>query len=297
MKEKLKSIFNYIIRLIKEFSIKSTEDSLSAYAAQTTFFILLSFFPFIMLMLMIVNRLSFVRNNVVSYIIEIVPDELKEYVMYIIDDVFYSEGFSVTIITVIVTLWSAAKGIQALTMGLNRIYRVERKNNYFITRLLSALYTLLFMLMCLVIMVVHTFGGQIVKKIIEAKPIIRNETILIYSMKNAFTFLVVYFMLLVMYYQLPGRKKRGKLKDEMLGAMLSALAFLALTNGFSAYVNNIIKQSYMYGSMTSIIFFMIWIYVGMMIVFLGAQINYFAQNGRFKISNKTADNVDTKKLL
>lgn len=297
MKEKTKLTFNRILKLGKEFSCKSTEDSLSAYAAQTTFFILLSFFPFVMLLLMVVNKLSFVRNNVVGYILDIVPSELKEYVMYVVDDVFYSEGYSFTIVTAIVSLWSAGKGIQSLSMGLDRIYRVERRKNYILSRLLSALYTLLFLIMCLCIMVIHTFGGQIVKRIVEVKPLIRNETILVYSMKNAFTFLVVYLMLLVMYYQLPGRKKRGKLKDEMLGAMLAALSFLALTNGFSAYVNNIINKSYMYGSMTSIIVFMIWIYVGMMIVLYGAQINYFAQNNKFKTENKSTDNVDTKKLL
>lgn len=263
---------NKIIKKVKAFSKKVSEDSLAAYAAQTTFFVLLSFFPFIMLLVMIASKFSLARTNVVFYLLDVAPDQFKSYILYIVDEIMFSDSNSFTIITALVSLWSAGKGIQALTYGLDKIYEVEQRKNFFITRLTSAIYTLIFMLLCLIIMVVHVFGKQIGIQIIERKPELANATILILSLKSAFTFVIIFFFLLLIYYQLPGRK--GRVKHEVIGAALAALAWMLMTKIFSFYIQHISSVSRMYGSLTSIILIIIWLYIGMQIILYGAEINY-----------------------
>lgn len=254
------------------FSKKASEDSLAAYAAQTTFFVLLSFFPFIMLLVMVASKFSIARTNVVFYLLDVAPDQFKSYILYIVDEIMYADNNSFTIITVLVSLWSAGKGIQALTYGLDKIYEVEQKKNFFITRLISAVYTLIFMLMCLIIMVVHVFGKQIAIQVMENKPSLANATILILSLKSAFTFVIIFIFLLMIYYQLPGRK--GRVKHEMVGAAVAALAWMLMTKLFSFYIQHIASISYMYGSLTSIILIIIWLYIGMQIILYGAEVNF-----------------------
>ena len=111
-----------LFKMATDFARKVSDDSLTAYAAQTTFFVLLSFFPFIMLLIMIASRFSFARTNVVYYLLDIAPTQLKTYILYIVDEIMYSNSNSFTIITAVVSLWSAGKGIQALTYGLDKIY-------------------------------------------------------------------------------------------------------------------------------------------------------------------------------
>lgn len=263
---------NKIIKLLKDFCKKASQDSLAAYAAQTTFFVLLSFFPFIMLLVMIASKFSLARTNVVLYLLDVAPDQLKTYIIYIVDEIMFSDSNSFTIITALVSLWSAGKGIQALTYGLDKIYGVEQKKNFFITRLISAVYTLVFMLLCLIIMVVHVFGKQIGTQIIDWNPSLANATILILSLKSSFTFMIIFFFLLLIYYQLPGRK--GKVKHEVIGAALAALAWMLMTKLFSFYIQHISSVSRMYGSLTSVILIIIWLYIGMQIILYGAEINY-----------------------
>ncbi len=263
---------NKIIKKVKVFSKKVSEDSLAAYAAQTTFFVLLSFFPFIMLLIMIASKFSLARTNVVFYLLDVAPEQLKSYILYIVDEIMFSDSNSFTVITALVSLWSAGKGIQALTYGLDKIYEVEQRKNFFITRLTSAVYTLIFMLLCLVIMVVHVFGKQIGMQIIEWKPELANETILILSLKSAFTFVIIFFFLLLIYYQLPGRK--GRVRHEVIGAALAALSWMLMTKLFSFYIQHISSASRMYGSLTSIILIIIWLYIGMQIILYGAEVNY-----------------------
>lgn len=264
-----------LFKMATDFVRKVSDDSLTAYAAQTTFFVLLSFFPFMMLLIMIASRFSFARTNVVYYLLDIAPSQLKTYILYIVDEIMYSNSNSFTIITAVVSLWSAGKGIQALTYGLDKIYDVERKKNFFIVRLFSALYTLVFILLCFLIMILHIFGKQIAIKIIELRPSLANATILILSLKSAFTFIIIFVFLLLMYYQLPGRK--GKVRHEIMGASLAALSWMLMTKLFSFYIQHISSVSKMYGSLTSIILVIIWLYIGMQIVLYGAEINNFYQ--------------------
>lgn len=263
-----KKIWNFIIG----FGKKASQDSLSAYAAQTTFFVLLSFFPFVLMLVMIVSKLSLVQTNVTSYLVRVVPSEFVPYIENIIKDMVCSSN-SFTVITAIVSLWSAAKGFLALTYGLNRIYKVENTKNYIITRLFSALYTLIFMLMCVVIIVVHVFGSQIAGHIIDRWPSMFNATILILSLKNAFTFVILFVMFIAMYYQLPGRQ--GRFRHHAAGAAVAALVWMIMTKGFSLFIHYASNNSAMYGSLTSIIMIIIWLYIGMNIILYGAEINYY----------------------
>lgn len=276
-----------IVVEIRKFYRKATEDSLTAYAAQATFYVLLSFFPFVILLIRTASRLSFTRTTLLSYILGIVPDELNDFVIYIMRDILYSESNSFTIITALVCIWSAGRGLQTLTYGFNRIYKVERNKGYLITRLMSILYTIIFLLMCIVIMIVHLFGKQIAEAVISKWPSFDSATTLVLSLKGLFSFGILFVMLLIFYYQLPGRK--GRFKHEIWGALIASEAWILMTRLFSVYIRYIANDSYMYGSMTSVILIIIWIYIGMQIIFYGAEINYYVSE------RKLANFVDTKK--
>ena len=273
-----------VVRFIIKFVNKATADSVPAYAAQVAFFVMLSFFPFMMLLVMIVSKLSVMNTNVLGYILRVVPSGLESYVAYIVDDVVNANVQSFTLITVFVSLWSAAKGIQALSTGLNKIYGVEQNKNYFLVRLICALYTLVFMVLCIVVIAIQAFGSQIAHKIIDNYPAFADATLLILSLKNVVTFLVIFVFLLLIYYQLPNR--RGHMRHEFTGAVLASLAWMLMTRGFSVYIKYSADNSKMYGSMTSVVLIIIWLYIGMQIVLYGAEINYYLSDLIWKYREK-----------
>ena len=73
-----------VVRFIIKFVNKATADSVPAYAAQVAFFVMLSFFPFMMLLVMIVSKLSVMNTNVLGDILRVVPSGLESYVAYIV---------------------------------------------------------------------------------------------------------------------------------------------------------------------------------------------------------------------
>ncbi len=268
----IKKIYKTILHFVR----KAREDSLPAYAAQTTFFVLLSFFPFILLLLIFTSRLSFAKTNIIIYILNLVPDQFDEYILYVIDDIMYSDNNSFTVITMLVSLWSSAKGIQALGYGLDKIYGVEKSKNYIITRLISIAYTLTFMLMCLFLIVLDIFGEKIAEITENSNPLISGLIYFILNIRGIIFFVVLLLLILVIYYKLPDRQ--GVLKEELPGAIISASALLVMTGGFTFYIRYISETSYMYGSLTSVILIMIWLYISVQIILYGAEINYYINN-------------------
>jgi membrane protein len=183
-----------------------------------------------------------------------------------------------------------------MTYGLNKIYNVEKNKNFFLLRLLSALYTFVFAVMIFAIMGIHVFGANLVARMLDLWPRVAKLTLLIYSLKSAFTFLILFLVFLGIYYQLPGRK--GRIKHEFTGAAAAALAWMLMTSGFSVFIKYFASASYMYGSLTSIMLIIIWLYIGMQIILYGAEINFymsdFIEKSRNHNKNKKQNNKNDK---
>lgn len=279
----MQKVIKGIVRIIK----KGTEDHLPAYAAQTAFFVLLSFFPFVMMMIMFVARLPFARQNIISALMDLLPYEFESYVMDVTDEIIYTGGGTFTFVTLILAVWSVGKGIQALTYGLDEVYGVERARGFVLTRLISAFYTILLMLVCVVLMIINIFGNEIARSIVRLRPELANATALILSIKGAITFILFFMVIFLIYYQLPNRK--GSFRSEFMGALFAAFVWMVMTRGFAIYMRFAAKTSYMYGSLTSIIVILIWLYFGMQIILYGAEFNSLRQEFFKKADGKDDD--------
>ena len=146
------------------FMNRMAQDHVSAFAAQAAFFILMSFVPFLMLLLPLVTYVSITKDMVVEILLQIMPDagDFRSFLLSIIQEV-YDKSTAIVPISAIFTLWSAGKGLQGLTNGVNAIYHVKETRNYVVTRIRSALYTLIFILAVISSLILLVFGNSIQK--------------------------------------------------------------------------------------------------------------------------------------
>lgn len=82
-------------------------------------------------------------------------------------------------------------------------------------------------------------------------------------------FLILFFLLV--YMNFPNRK--SKLRYEFWGALFSTIAWLVYSWAFSFYISNFANYSITYGSLATVVIFILWLYGTMNIVFVGAEIN------------------------
>ena len=263
------------VKMVSGFLGAMCDDHVGAYAAQTAYFIMLSFFPFIILLVTLIRYTSITPADVYEAARAIFPASMDSFILSLINEVYSKTAVTVSV-SAIVAAWSAGKGFLALMRGMNTIYNVEERRNYIILRLRSALYTVVFVIAIILSLVVLVFGNSIHEAAVEHMPFLAVVTGMIVRLKGivGVCFLTVVFMLL--YRFVPNR--RARLLSQAPGALFSSVCWYLFSIGFSIYVEYSPGISNMYGSLTTIVLVMLWLYFCMYIILLGAEINSYFED-------------------
>lgn len=279
-----------------------TGHKVSTHAGHVTFFLLLSFFPTIMLILKILAQLPGIDPfSVVQSVKTVLPNSMQNMFDSSLRDLLTPSG-SVYLFTVISLLWAGSKGFDGLSMALDSIYASRNKRGYFKRRAYSIIYLLGFVLMFLISALLIVFGNHVLDYI-------KNNMnfpfegfvmrILIRFGLIGFIFIVFFTLLFRFCPYTPSetkeeraaRRKANKnkpfrertkapiirtLRKELPGAILTTLLWLIFTVLFSFYVGYRLAHPSYYGSLASVFLTLLWLYFCMMFIFIGALYNNFA---------------------
>jgi membrane protein len=265
------------LKLINIFSRKVRDDHVAAFSAQAAFFIIISFFPFLMLLLAIISQLSIKESTLLNLFYQIFPSAINSFVISIVDEIDSSASSGTLIsITAITALWSAGKGFFAIMKGMNSVYEINETRKSIFLRLLSTIYTLIFAILLIASMVLLVFGNRLYIWIEQKFPVLKDLALLIISLRTIVGLIILLVFFLFIYVVIPNRKTR--FINELPGALVSAGGWMAFSYAFSYYIDHYSNYASMYGSLTAIVLFMLWMYCCMYILFIGAEINLLVEN-------------------
>ena len=128
------------------------------HAANAGYFIILSVFPTLVLLLGLLRYTGMDTGDLMSLLSGILPDVLLPAAERLIISTYAYTSTAVISVSAIGGLWSASRGVYGLLMGLNTIYGVRDNRGYFYTRSISVVYTFLFLLVLMLTLVLHVFG-------------------------------------------------------------------------------------------------------------------------------------------
>lgn len=245
---------------------------MSAYAAQAAYFIILSFIPFMLLLMTSIKYTPLTREEVINVVMQVCPESFEGFIRGIVWEV-YAKSLGVVPISALIALWSAGKGIQALTNGFNSIYQVQETRNFFVTRIRSVVYTLVFVIAIILTLILQVFGNSLQRELSSRFPVLDRLVTTIISMRVMISLFLLSLVFVMMYKFIPNRK--ATFRSQLPGAVLSAVCWSAFSFFFSLYVDFFSVTSNMYGSMTTIVLILLWMYFCMMFVMIGAQVNYY----------------------
>ena len=258
----------------KQIWDRCVKDEITVYAAQASFFIVTAFFPFIMLLLTLIQFLPNVgKSDLLAVMVRIMPKMLHSLVVSIVDDLYIKSPGTILSATALTALWSAAKGMLGIERGLNRIYGDFKRRNYLLQRLLCSFYTLIFMLVCVMSLVLLIFGKNIEHLLFRFLPILAPAARFVISLRFLFALTVFLLTFIGLYAIVPSRKQKPR--QQLPGAAFTAVGWLVFSYAFSIYFTHFSNFSYMYGSLTAIVLLMLWLYICICILFIGAELNSF----------------------
>ena len=277
--EKKKRIKDQIVRIAATVNSHHT----GAYAAQAAYFFVLSLIPIFLLLLTMVQFTPVTTPEVLQTMLQVFPDSVAPLIRSIVVQT-YSQSGSIIPVTIIVALWSAGKGVLSVTSGLNCIYSNTETRNYFYLRLRASLYTVLFLLAIMLSLVISVFGNSISVMVYRYVPFLSKVVDFIMQIRTVVTFIVLTVFWDLVYKFLPNRKHQAKttLRKQLPGAAFTALGWQMISFVFSVYLDIFTGFSSMYGSLTTIVLIMLWLYGCMYIILLGGELNALLERFFYK---------------
>lgn len=277
MKDNLKAA----ISKIKCFSKAFKTARVSTYASSAAFYIFLSIIPIIVLLFTIIPYTPLTQEGVLKVLLEILPDSLDAFTTGIVAEV-YDKNVAILSVSAVILLWSASKGMQAITLGLNSINGVKETRNFFLLRLEACLYTVILLVLMIISLGLFIFGSFIVDHLILWMHV--DE---IYQVLVDWRFLIewIFYAIPIAFLYAWVPNKRTRPHTQWRGAAFTGVTWTLFSYAFSLYLN-IFPAFSIYGSLTTVIITMFWLFVAMNILFLGALINVF-----FEESDKKAEDA------
>ena len=267
-----KTKFQNIYKKIEKLSENMGRDHISESAAQCSYYTILSFIPFTILLITLIQYTGIEPQTLFNVISKIIPSSMSEMILGIVQEV-YSKSLGTVSISIIFTIWAAGKGLYALTAGLQTVYgtKSQKVTSYILLRIKVIFETLLFIILIVFGMTALVFGNQFIKVIQEHFGALENYNI-ISSILAEFTFIFVTFIIFLLLYKFMPRHKVS-FKSQIYGAIFGAISLNVISFVFSKYLSIFKGFSITYGSLTTLMLIMMWTYACFYTVFLGAEFN------------------------
>ncbi|OWR33021.1 ribonuclease [Saccharibacillus sp. O23] len=257
--------------------IRIRDDEVSGIGAQLAYYLLLSFFPFLIFLVTLVGYVDLSIDEMMELARQVVPGAAMDTVENILGEVTQGNGTLLSI-GMIATLWTASRGINAVIKGLNKAYDVEESRKFWQIRLVSLLSTLVLGVVLLVSVLLLVFGrwiGDQLDRLLSYPPGFRQTWDLLQYVTPLVVLIAVFTAL---YWIAPNRQI--KIREALPGAVCATIGWVLTSLAFSFYVNNFGNFTKTYGSLGGIIILLTWLYLSSIIVMVGGEINATLKAGK-----------------
>ena len=240
-------------------------------AANTGYFIVLSVFPALLLVLSALSYTGLTVENLLEMLEGVLPQALMGTARQLILSVYKNASGAVAGVSALTAIWSSSRGVYGLLTGLNAIYGVSEDRGYLYTRFISVLYTFALEAVILLTLVLHVFGNSLLKFIRGLNLPAMTVLMDILDLRFVFLLLVQSLLFTLMFMILPNR--RNRFWESLPGGLLASIGWLLFSNLYSAYVTHFPSYANIYGSVYAIAISMLWLYCCLEIIFFGGALN------------------------
>ena len=250
---------------------------MAVYAGSATLFLLMASFPMLMWVLVLVNLLpGFSVESVAELLADFLPQipSVQESTIQLLQNLSSQSAQFVASLAVLTTIVSASGGMSALQIGLQRLTPGSRRT--FLNRLLAVGYTFVFELLLLVLLALQGMKS-LFARFADTLPFFRHYAAVVHEAQrvaNIGRFVIIpllFVLLLLIYTYVPGGRRT--LRSQLPGTIFATAGWLIFSRVFSFYILHFWRLSYIYGSLTAVILVILWLFVIINLIFLGAGLN------------------------
>lgn len=253
---------------------------ISGMGAQLAFFFLLSFFPLLIFIVALLPYLKLNVDHIFDFIQQVMPAEVFLLMKGTMTEILTTQSSGGLLsFGIIGTIWSASRGVNALIKTLNKTYDSHEQSGI-MNRAWSLIFTLSLIVVIVMALFIPIFGLKFSYKLFTFFGFEKFFFGFWHYFHWGIYPVLIFIILVAMYWIVPNTSPRLKLTSVLLGAMFATISWMILNVGFSFYVNKLANLTSTYGSITSVIVLMLWLYFTGMILIFGGVLNASMQQRR-----------------
>ena len=259
-------------KIIEEIFTNMYNDHISEYSAQSAYYTILSFIPFVIILITLIQYTNIDQKTLFDVISQIIPSSMNEFVIGIVREV-YSKSIGTISISIIFTIWSAGKGLFALAKGLHFVYNTDEgsEKSIIYLRIISLVETIIFIILIMIGLVLLVFGNSLKSIIQQHFGGLKSFNMFLQIITEIGFVFITFLIFLLLYKFMP--KHKVTFKSQVPGAIFGAIALNIISFIFSRYLDIFKGFSITYGSLTTLMLIMMWTYSCFYSLFLGSEIN------------------------
>ncbi|WP_085516464.1 YihY/virulence factor BrkB family protein [Marivirga sericea] len=260
--------------LIKIFIDELGDHNLIERANNVAFQFTLAIFPAIIFLFTLIPYLPIdnLQQEVMSLLEETMPESVYEVAQSTIVDILSKSRGDLLSVGFIFALYFATNGTSALMTAFNQTYRTKDSRGFIKAKAIAIGLTFLLAFVLVASILLLIVAQQLIY-FLEDFGII-NDTLEVYIFVGL-RFLVIFFLfqiaISVIYYWAPAIHKKWHFFNP--GSILATFLCLAVSFGFSIYINNFGTYNKLYGSIGALIAIMIWFSFLSLFLIIGLELN------------------------
>ncbi len=260
-----------VIRYLQLLYTRLQKNETTARGAQLSYFLILSIFPFLIILITLIDYTPLTQQDTLEQMSLLLPDGAFSVVNQIISEVAIADNFTLLSLGILGTIWSASRGTFALIKSINRAYSITESRSFLKLNTIGIIITFALALVILFTLSFLVFGRVIGELAFQHLGIESLFNILWLVMRYTIPIIFIFVSFTLLFIYSPNCRLR--LQNVYPGAIFSTLAWITASQAFAFYVNNFGNFSRTYGSIGGVIVFMIWLYISSVLVLLGGEIN------------------------
>ena len=242
------------------------------FAAQMSFFIMLSLVPTIIVLSQLLGVLDIPLDFMDDWVNKYVSPDMAGTLKDILKDSGKSSAATSNIVMIIMALWAASRAQFSMMRIANYTYTSGRTTGSFWRERIRSLKTMALTLFTLAFVAIIPVYGKLILRtifgqIVEGTLIDTLWTYLRWPIAGALYFLMVSYN----YYVLPNEKL--KFREIVPGSIFGAVGMLVVTMVYSIYAAQVANYNIIYGSLASFVALLFWFYFLSWVLCLGILFN------------------------
>jgi len=253
------------------------EHEVGKSAAALTYYLLFALFPLMIFISSLLGVLDLNVTSITKALLPVMPDDVVYLLEAYLNHVSEASGHALLWFSLAFSVWFPFRAVRSLTNDVRRAYKLEKPERPVHYAIRQVIFTVAFLVIIMLTLVLSVFGRRFLSAVsswLQLEQILQLPAILL-SIWQYLRFVllgVLMFAVLALLYTV-AQDKRGPIKSLLPGVALSMVAWLAISVGFSVYVENFGNYSAIYGALGTVIVLLIWLYMTSFLLILGAEFN------------------------